>query len=374
MHKKVFLTAVLALSLLMGHGAVAFAEAPPGAQSEKQFDDKLEDFKKKMAAKRAVTTQLKDDDKTITPVNPLGPAGNLPLKRSATANALGAPASPEELQAKMDAEAAEQLKKIEQQTFDAALKQIMPLRADQIRTTYQKFEESRKAAETPLKIPEMKTQIETISLDPSQAPVVIKTVPSYITTISFVDSSGAPWPIQDLSYTGDFEITPPEGGGNILRMTPNSAHGVGNMSVRFVDLSTPIIFFLTTSLDIAYVRFEGHIAKKGPLAKTPIIEFGGLNTVAGTDPNLVSVLDGVMPSGAEKLRVQGVDGRTTAWRLSGKVYLRTPLSLLSPAWESSVASSDGTTVYTMNDTPVIILSDEGRMVRAHIAAADEVSP
>ena len=51
----------------------------------------------------------------------------------------------------------------------------------------------------------------------------------------------------------------------------------------------------------------------------------------------------------------------------------TPLTLLSPSWDSSVTSADGMNVYTLNDTPVVLLSDEGRMVRAHITA-DEVTP
>jgi len=307
--------------------------------------------------------------------NPLGPAANLPVKGQmpATANAL-APATPEEMQAQMDAQAADQQKQVEQRTYEAALKVLLPLSPEEIRGVYAKFKESRQAAETPISDPKPKTVVQTISLDPSQAPPVIHTSPGYVTTLTILDSSGAPWPVQDISFAGKFDITPPESGGHIMRITPQSAHGVGNMSVRLVDMITPVIFTLTTGLDEIDYRFDARIAKAGPLAKTPIIEFGGLSTVAGTDQNLVSVLDGTLPSGAEKLSIKGVDGRTSAWKMSGKMYLRTPLSLLSPAWESSVASADGTTVYTLNDTPVILLSDDGRMVRAHIAGPDEVTP
>lgn len=400
MKKRIFSTgwpvfrAIGLASLVFCLTSVASGVTPAMAQqSTKKMDSELDAFKKKLAASKANATasMMKDDDKPVegaptlsmTPLgggggglmgaSPLGLAGGLPVKAPATSNAL-APATPEDLQAHMDAEANEQQRKLEQQTFDAAVKQLLPMKPEQIRTLYGKFEESRKAAETPIKIPETKTHIQTISLDPNQAPPVIRMAPGYVTTISILDSSGAPWPVQDLSFAGDFDVTPPEMGGHVVRITPSSAHGVGNMSMRLVDLITPIIFTLTTSLDVVDYRFEARIAKNGPLAKTPLIEFGGLNTVAGTDGNLVAVLDGTIPQGAEKLRVQGADGRTSAWRLSGRVYLRTPLSLLSPAWDSSVASSDGTTVYTMNDTPVVLLSDEGRMVRAHIAAADEVSP
>ncbi len=199
--------------------------------------------------------------------------------------------------------------------------------------------------------------------------------PGYVTTVVIVDASGAPWPVQDMSYTGKFDITPRlKRAATILRITPSSAHGVGNMSLRLVDLGSPIILTMTTDITEVDYRFDMRIAKAGPLAKTPIIEYNGISTVAGTDDNLVSVLDGTIPPGAEKMKVKGVDGRTSVWKVAGKMYLRTPLSLLSPSWDSSVASADGTTVYTINDSPVILLSDEGRMVRAHVARADEVSP
>lgn len=324
----------------------------------------------------AISNPLSDAaDKQPMLGNPLGLAADLPVKGQlpAVSNAL-APPSPEEAQQQLEEEAAEQEKKAQQKTFDDALKQLMPLTPEQIRALYAKFRESRQAAETPIQIPETKTVVQTISLDPSQAAPVVRTTPGYVTTLSILDSTGAPWPIQDISFAGKFDITPPEEGGHVVRITPSSAHGVGNMSVRLVDMITPVIFTLATGLDETDYRFDARIAKTGPLAKTPIIEFGGISAVAGTDQNLMSVLDGTVPSGAEKLSVKGVDGRTTAWRVEGRIYLRTPLSLLSPAWDSSVASADGTTVYTMNDAPVILLSDEGKMVRARIAAADEVSP
>jgi intracellular multiplication protein IcmK len=168
-------------------------------------------------------------------------------------------------------------------------------------------------------------------------------------------------------------VTPAEEGGNVVRITPSSAHNIGNMSIRLVSLITPVTFTLRTGLDTVDYRFDVRIPKLGPLAKVPLIEHGGLKSVVGGDENLVQMLDGTPPSGAEKLKVEGTDGRSSAWRMSGRLYLRTPLTLLSPAWSSSVSSADGMNVYVLNNTPVILLSDEGRVVRASIAAS-EVTP
>ena len=275
-----------------------------------------------------------------------------------------------ETQEQMEAEAATQKKKMNELTFDEALSQLLPMTPEQIRQVLDSFKESRRASETPITDPVPKVEVKTVSLDPNQTPPVIKTSPGRVTTLIILDSTGSPWPIQDVSWAGKFEITPPEEGGHVVRITPQSAHNVGNISIRLVDLITPITFTLQTGLDEVDYRFDARIPKQGPLAKTPLIENGGLKTVVGGDENLVQVLDGTPPSGAEKLKVDGTDGRTSGWRLSGRIYLRTPLTLLSPAWSSSVASADGMNVYVLNNTPVILLSDEGRVVRASIAAAE----
>lgn len=307
--------------------------------------------------------------------NPLGPAGNLPVGKQVplTAKALDMQVPAVETPEQMEADAAAQKEKMDQQIFNQALKEIMPMTPEQIRKLLDTFKESRRASETPITDPVPKVEVETVSLDPTQVPPVIKTSPGRVSTLIILDSTGAPWPIQDVSWAGKFEVTPPEEGGHVVRITPQSAHNVGNISIRLVDLITPITFTLQTGLDEVYYRFDARIPKMGPLAKAPLIENGGLKSVVGGDDNLVQILDGTPPMNSEKLKIEGTDGRSGVWRLAGRIYLRTPLTLLSPAWSSSVTSADGMNVYVLNDTPVILLSDEGRVVKAHIAAS-EVAP
>jgi intracellular multiplication protein IcmK len=218
--------------------------------------------------------------------------------------------------------------------------------------------------------------VETLSLDPSDTPVTIKMSPGLVTTFTVLDATGAPWPIQDISWAGKFQVTPPEEGGHIVRITPETAHGVGNISMRLVDLVTPIAITLRTGLDEVHYRFDARVPKPGPLARPSIIEYGGLKALAGQDGDMEGILDGTPPMGAVKLKIDGGDLRTTAWRSEGTgvVYLRTPLTLLSPGWDSSMSSSDGMNVYSMGKTPVILLSDRGRMVRVRLSEDDEVTP
>jgi intracellular multiplication protein IcmK len=62
-----------------------------------------------------------------------------------------------------------------------------------------------------------------------------------------------------------------------------------------------------------------------------------------------------------------VDGRTTAYEYESKTYVRTPLTLLSPGWSGSVSSADGMNVYAIANSPVLLLSDRGSVVRAGLS-------
>src|SRR3546814_16324980 len=82
-----------------------------------------------------------------------------------------------------------------------------------------------------------------------------------------------------------------------------------------------------------------------------------------------SLLDGVAPPSAVALRVDSPSSR--AWRIGETVYLRTNFSVLSPAWTGSVTGPGGVTVYALPDTPVVLISDNGRMSQIRIDGRSE---
>lgn len=307
---------------------------------------------------------------------PLGQ--NLPVMgNSATpgmgGNPSGVSISPEqaaELEKRLEEEEQERKEKLREKSFNSAMGQVLPLKPEEIREMLEYFRDSREAAETPIVVPEPKVQIQNVSLDPGSLPKTIKTAPGHVTTLNILDMTGQPWPIRDLSWAGQFDVTPPEEGGHVIRITPVSAHGIGNISIQLVDLITPITFSLHTSLDETHYRFDARIPKLGPMASVPIINQGGLKAVA-EDDGLISFLEGVPPSDATRLDVAGPDGRTKIWEVGEEYFLRTPLSLLSPAWNSSIKSTDGMNVYALNKASVILLSDNGRIVQARVKPQEE---
>lgn len=260
------------------------------------------------------------------------------------------------------------------EAFNAALKGLLPLSPEEIREMLEQFDRTQESVELPVyPAPKPEVAVETVSLDPGSQPVVVKVAYGNVTTLSMLDASGAPWPIEDVSWAGNFEIADSASsktGAHILRITPQSEFATGNISLRMLTLKTPVIIALETSRDIVHYRFDAIVPEYGPLAETPLID-QGISIKAG-DTNISSVLQGVIPKEAKKLTVSGLDGRTTAYDYKGQTFIRTPLSLLSPSWSSSVASADGTRVYAIKKSPVILLSDNGKMVRARLSARENL--
>lgn len=280
------------------------------------------------------------------------------------------------------------------EAFDAALQGLLPLKPGEIRELLEHFDRTQESVEVPVHpYPKPEVTVETISLDPGAKPLTIKVAHGHVTTVNFVDTSGAPWPVENITWAGNFEVVETEGTGegdakysNILRISPESEFAYGNMSIMMIGLRTPIIMTLESSRDIVHYRFDAIIPEEGPFAEVPIInnqsQGGGLNSrdpfvsesylISAGDENITSVLEGIIPPGGQRLAVSGVDGRTSAYRFNGLTYIRTPHTLLSPGWNSSMTSADGMHVYAMEDAPVLILSDNGRTVRARISDRKDI--
>lgn len=276
----------------------------------------------------------------------------------------GRPASPAAPMARRDVADIE--REIRSQAFNAALTGLLPMKPDELRTLLEDLDKTNEAVEVPVyPYPEPSVVVETVSLDPGVKPPVINVGAGHVSTLMFVDITGEPWPIKDMTWAGNFEIIEGGEGSPMLRIMPTTEFAYGNISVRLMNLNTPVLFTLKAARDKIHYRFDARIAEYGPFAQAPLIE-GGLTLVAG-DVVTGGILDGVPPQGSETLDVSGVDGRTTAYTFGGLTYVRTPLTLLSPGWSSSVSSSDGMNVYSLSNAPVLLLSDGGRVVRAKLS-------
>ncbi len=266
-------------------------------------------------------------------------------------------------------------KELKNEAFSKALEGMLPLKPEQIRRLLEEFDRTQESYELPVyPLPKPEMTVKTISLDPGAKPLTVRVAQGHVTTLNMLDVTGGPWPIEDITWAGNFNIIQSgdtENGVHFVRITPQSEFAYGNMSIKMLGLKTPIVMTIETSRDLVHYRFDAIVPDYGPMAEAPLIE-GGVSLAAG-NPAMSSMLQGIIPSGARRMTVSGTDNRTTAYRYAGAMYVRTPLSLLSPSWTSSVSSADGTRVYTIKQAPVLLLSDNGRMVRANVSLADGVS-
>jgi intracellular multiplication protein IcmK len=281
------------------------------------------------------------------------------------------PMTPDQAAATANAEAATREEEHNEKSFDRAEKGLLPLTPDQIRDFMSRLETMQKAAVPPSGgPPKAEVKFVTLSLDPGVEPPQINLVAGYVTTITLVDATGQPWPIVDVGVGGNFEVTPTKSSSDshVVRVMPLTRAGAGNLSILLKDLPTPVIFRLAAGGPTVDMRYDARIPKLGPDAKVPLINSPHLE--AGNE-NIMLLLDDVPPSGAKRMKVSGVDERTMAWMFNSRVYVRTPLTLLSPAWDASVSSADGMTVYQIGDAPILLMSDNGAMVRARLMREDD---
>lgn len=263
---------------------------------------------------------------------------------------------------------------IRNEAFNKALQGMLPMKPAEIRRLLEEFDRTQESYELPVyPMPKPEFTVQTLSLDPGAKPLTIRVAQGHVTTLNMLDVTGAPWPIEDITWAGNFKIIQSSSGENgvhFVRITPQSEFAYGNMSIKMIGLETPLIMTIETSRDLVHYRFDAIIPEYGPLAEAPLIE-GGVSLSAG-NPAMSSILQGIIPTGAKRMSVNGADSRTSVYQQGSKMYIRTPLTLLSPSWSSSVASADGMRVYTVKKAPVILLSDKGKMVRANISAQVEV--
>jgi intracellular multiplication protein IcmK len=227
-----------------------------------------------------------------------------------------------------------------------------------------------------------------VSFAPGSATSIINTVKGYPTAVSFFDSTGQPWPIQwdtnsnpaaiaggtncnaqtngggpSVAAIGFYVCTPSKGS-NVLEITPVSLSPRGGLVVSLEGAPKPLTFLLLSGGGRFDSSLSIHVAERGPHAKVEIMTQSGAPDTGA--PFLTAMLDGAPPADAAPLSVEGVSPEgLRAWRLGSNVYLRTRYTLLSPEWTASQAEA-GTTVYAIPNTPVVLLSVNGRTVSAEL--------
>ena len=254
---------------------------------------------------------------------------------------------------------------LSEQAFTKTLQNAMPLTPAQIKTMRKMYDDSQAAAAAyPGTAPKPTSKSDIISLAPGATPPVIRLQAGYVTSLVFVDSSGQPWPITayDLGDPDTYSIQPtaPDGKSNTLIIQSKSAHKSGNLAVMLKDLNTPVMITLMPGQKNVDYRVDMRIPGLGPNAKALTV-----GMPESSNPTLASFLDGVAPAGAKLLKLEG-GGDSQIWLYAHHLYMRTRLTMMSPSWSATMKSPDGTNVYEFAETPVVLVSNHGKLMQLKV--------
>jgi intracellular multiplication protein IcmK len=249
--------------------------------------------------------------------------------------------------------------------FNNLLQENVPLTPKEVVRLRQQIDMQQRAAAIPANIPPKPVSSTLmVNLAPGTTPPAIRLAQGYITSLVFVDSTGSPWPIASFDIGDPNKLGPPQwdGKSNILLLQAVSPYGDSDLIVRLVGLPTPITLSLVFGQRVVDYRTDIHVSGIGPNAKELPT---GLNLPNSANQLLLSVLDGLAPSGSKTLKAQGCSD-CQVWMLGNKLYFRTRFTLLSPGWIGRMESPDGMIAYEVPRTSSLLVSQYGNPVELKV--------
>ncbi|MDD2859470.1 MAG: DotH/IcmK family type IV secretion protein [Acidiphilium sp.] len=273
--------------------------------------------------------------------------------------------------------------------FDAAERTAIPLEPwmiSRLAHRYHQDEQAETAATIPMDAVPATTSV-AVSFGPNQVSNIVRTVVGYPSSITFVDSTGAPWPVawtaaSDAAGKGGAgdctggagseapaagtpavmatgsTVCVPEKGSNTLEIMPMARYARGGLLVDLKDSPQPLSFVLVSGTKIYDSTVDVRVLQSGPEAAPAIV--ARQNAPETGAPFLTAMLNGTPPASAVPLAVVGASPEDVrAWRYRHQLFIRTRDTVLSPEWDASEHSVGGVAIYAMPPTPVILMSAGG---------------
>lgn len=246
-----------------------------------------------------------------------------------------------------------------------AQEQALPLSGDEIEQLSRGADEVRRgrAYQHQAILPRISTL--TIHLSPGASIPILRTAVHQTSSITFSDSTGAPWTLGALPLNSNqkgFQVNYIAGSA-MIAVQALRHYDHGNMTVYLDGLAVPVVINLTSGstenrsqTHIMDSRLDLRIPQRGPNAKPSAPPD---TKIALYSPLLQAFLDGLPPIEAKLLRTSGQVPSTTVWQLGDDLYIRT-LSDIRDEFEQTLSSLDGTHLWKLPLTPRVHFSVMGR--------------
>jgi intracellular multiplication protein IcmK len=247
--------------------------------------------------------------------------------------------------------------------FRSVTQDAFPLNPNQINELRNMLDQTQRAqAAAPYKTPPAPTSTSlTIDLAPGAVPPVVRLSKGFVSSLVFIDSTGAPWPIDsfDLGDPTAFNISWDKKG-NTLMVQARQDYSYGNLAVNLKNLNTPVMLTLVPGQRVVDYRVDMRVPGQGPQATVAI----GDDLPAPADNQLLNVLNGIAPMNGRRLKTE--NDFAQVWMVGDVLYLRSAYVILSPAWVAKMSSADGMNAYKLPPSPLVLLMRHGQIVSVKI--------
>lgn len=243
-----------------------------------------------------------------------------------------------------------------EEAFQRTIDNIAPLTPEQIREFQKRLDATERAAAAPIRfVPKEVSSSVTVSLQPGSTPPVVRLAANRVTTLVFMDQVGNPLNVRAIDPGAPDRFTvkwqPKDDGTiNFFTISPKTRYGDGNIAVTLDGVAAPVTLTLVSGQ--REVDFRVDVRVRG-VALAGVSRSTGLPSQV--DPVNLAMLGGQAPEGSKSLTTS--QASVSAWSMGTRFFVRVPptATLLSPAYTSVTKGPDGTSVYTIPPTPVVVV-------------------
>lgn len=263
------------------------------------------------------------------------------------------------------------------QAFDQAAATVLPMSPEQIKALKDRAESTMNAihAGPP---PKLMAPSISASFSPGAAIPEIRVSPGYVSSLQFIGSDGSHWPIVSavvgngqwfsVQQPATQNKTAPE---NVLTIGALTNSASTTLAVLLKGAPSPVSVLLLTDPAKCDASATIRMDRRSPDAPPPVLMAPA--EAPQTPASMNAVLDGVPPQGATAISSSAAN--VQAWSMDPYLYVRTPLTVLSPAWISTISSPDGMRVYAFkaDQAGVLLVSDGGQVKQVTLTQSQSMS-
>ncbi len=246
----------------------------------------------------------------------------------------------------------------------SAARRPMPFTQEQIRVLAELVRQTERATSAGAG-PVPSGRVRRLMVEPGAAVPVVEVRRSFTTVLSWTDTTGSPWPVEEVLV--DSRFLPGDGQesgaqGHLVYLAPKRRYLSGNLVVKLQDLAEPVVVMLRDSGGAeSDFRVELRLPLPGPgLDAAALVRPASFH--AG-DGELADLLAGRAPPGAVRVELEGAGAGDRAWRAGEDLLLLSRHAVLSPGPWAAERGSGGRWAYRLPSAPVIWVSLDGRESR-----------